>query len=448
MHSSNGRGMTRREFLERAGLTAALLAGAGAGVFSLAGCGQKQQAGGGAGGAAQPPAAPQRDYILIGRPNPTTGPLAGFGEATPWAEERALAAINKDGGIFIQEYGKKLPVKIKVVDTESNPTKAAEVAAKLILEDKVDLMVVLHTPDTVNPVSAMCERYQVPCIALDAPVEAWLTGGPYNWTYHAFWTVETIADLFTGMWDEIADKTNKVVGGLWPNDPDGKTWSEIITRKAQAKGYKVIDPGRFPFNTKDFTSMINLFRREKVEILTVNMIAPDFATAWRQFHQQGFIPKVASVGKACLFPTDVAALGGDLPLGITTEVWWTPYHPFKSSLTGESAQELCDAWTKETGKQWSAPLGFKYAALEIAADVLKRAQSLDKNKIRAALAEIQLTTMVGPIKYNEQHYSETPVVGGQWVKGEKWPWELRIVYNKLYPQIPKTGELIFPIPKK
>ena len=42
-------------------------------------------------------------------------------------------------------YGKKVPVKVKVVDTESDPTKETEVAYKLVLRDKVDLMVTMHT---------------------------------------------------------------------------------------------------------------------------------------------------------------------------------------------------------------------------------------------------------------------------------------------------------------
>ena len=122
-----------------------------------------------------------RDHILIGLPNPSTGHLAGFGEASPWANERAVAAINESGGVFIKEAGQKLPVKFKLVDTQSDPTKAGEVASKLILKDKVDLMVVMHTPDTVNPVAAMCERFEMPCISLDAPVDGWLSGGPYEW---------------------------------------------------------------------------------------------------------------------------------------------------------------------------------------------------------------------------------------------------------------------------
>jgi branched-chain amino acid transport system substrate-binding protein len=421
---------TRRQFIKQAGKTAVAL-GAVSAFPSLA----------------RRSFAAQRDYILIGHPNPSTGPLAGFGEASPWADDRAVKAINAKGGIFIEEYGKKVPVKIKVVDTESNPTKAGETAAKLALQDKVDLMVVMHTPDTVNPVTAMCERYKMPCISLDAPVEAWLTGGPYTWSHHAFWTVDAVTDLFMGMWQLNADQTTKVVGGFWPNDPDGTTWSEIFKKKLPAHGYKVIDPGRFPYFTKDFSSFISLFKREKVEILTGTIIAPDWATAWRQCHQQGFVPKIATIAKACLFPTDVDALGGNLPMGLTSEVWWSPNHPFKSSLTGESCKDLCDAWTQETKKQWTQPIGFKYAGYEIAYDALTRAKTLDKEKVRMAIAATDLDTIVGHVKYNDKNYAETPLVGGQWVKGQKWPWGLQIVYNAKHPNIKKTADMIFPLPK-
>jgi len=389
-----------------------------------------------------------KDHILIGRPNPSTGPLAGFGEATPWAEDKALAIINKDGGIFIKEAGKKLPVKLMVVDTQSDPNKASEAASKLILKDKVDLMVVLHTPNTVNPVAAMCERYEMPCISLDAPVNAWLSGGPYEWNYHAFWTEDDISDLYIGMWEKVADKHNKTVGVLWPNDPDGKTFSVRFAEKGKAKGYKLVDTGYFPFFMKDFSSIIETFKREKVEIITGVLIPPDFVTFWRQTRQQGFYPKMATIAKAILFPADVEALGGDLAQGLLTENWWSPYHPFSSSLDGTTAKTICDAWTKEKGKNWTAPIGFKYAGMEIAADVLKRAGTLDKKVLKKTIAETNLRTLVGPIKYNDKHYSPTPLVGGQWRKGSKFPWDMDIVYNAQHPEIPKTAEIAFPLPGK
>jgi branched-chain amino acid transport system substrate-binding protein len=116
-------------------------------------------------------------------------------------------------------------------------------------------------------------------------------------------------------------------------------------------------------------------------------------------------------------------------------------------LTGTSCKELADAWTEKTKRQWTQPLGFGYAAFEVAADVLKRASSLDKRKIRESLVQTNLNTMMGNIKFNEKNFSLTPLVGGQWVKGTKWPWELQIVYNKEHPHIPTTGEMIFPIPQ-
>jgi len=392
-------------------------------------------------------AASKRDYILIGRCNPNSGPLSAFGETTPWIDDRAIAEINKDGGIFIKEAGKKLPVRIKLMDTESDPTKAGDVASKLILQDEIDLMITLHTPDTVNPVDAMCERYQVPCISSDAPVESWLTGGPYKWSFHFFFSVPQIVETFVSMWDSVAEKTDKVVGGLWPNDPDGKTYAEMFTKRLLEKGYKVVDAGRFPNKTPDYTSFIDLWKREKVDILTSIQPPPDFAAAWRQCFQQGFIPKMCTGGKPILFPSAVQALGGNLANALTTCVWWGPYHPFKSSIAGYSAKELCDAWTEKTGRQWTQILGFTYATFEVALDALKRAGTLDKEKIRTALAQTDVQTIVGPIKFNKVNYSRTPMVGGQWVKGKKWPWELEIIENNQYPEIKKTAKLIFPIPR-
>ncbi len=90
--------------------------------------------------------AAQRDYILVGHPMVSTGPLAPFGETGAFAGEFGAAEINKAGGIFIKELGKKSPIRMKPVDSESDPTKAGELASKLILQDKVDMMFVMSTP--------------------------------------------------------------------------------------------------------------------------------------------------------------------------------------------------------------------------------------------------------------------------------------------------------------
>jgi branched-chain amino acid transport system substrate-binding protein len=421
------RNINRRDFIKTVG--AAGVAIAGAGLFT-----QNSQAA-------------ERGYILIGHPTPATGGIAPFAETSAWIDKRAAAEINRDGGIFIKDLDKKLPIKVKSMDTESNPTKAAQVASKLILQDEVDLMIVLHTPDTVNPVGAICERYEVPCISSVAPIEPWLTGGPYQWTFHFFWSLGDIISVYTGMWDEFSAKTNKVVGGFWPNDPDGTVWAAEFSKKLKEMGYKVVDVGRFPYGMQDFSGFISTWEKEKVEILTGVPIPPDWATCWRQCHQRGFIPKIATIGKAILFPAAVEAIGGNLPSGLGSEIWWSPLHPFKSSLSRYTSKDLADSWVKETKRQWTQPMGFDYATFEIAADVLKRAGSLKKKKIREALVNTNLDTIVGHIKFNEKNFARTPLVGGQWIKGKKWPWDLQITYNKENPHIPTTGKMVFPIPQ-
>lgn len=225
------------------------------------------------------------------------------------------------------------------------------------------------------------------------------------------------------------------------NDPDGVAWSSIFKKALEPKGYKFIDLGRFPYGTQDFSSFINAWKKEKVEILLGIAIPPDFATAWRQCRRFGFTPKIATIGKAILFPSAVNALGGDLPDGLSCEIWWSPDHPFHSSLEPVSAGDLCSDWTKDTKQEWTQPIGFKYAGYEIATNALTRAQSLDKDVLRKAIADTKMDTIVGPINFNEQNYSRTPLVGGQWSKGEKFPWDCKIVYNKEHPEIPTNGKI-------
>ena len=101
-----------------------------------------------------------------------------------------------------------------------------------------------------------------------------------------------------------------------------------------------------------------------------------------QAAQQGLFKqlKAATYAKALLFPAAIEALG-ERGTGLTTEVWWSPSHPFKSNLTGKTSAEYASAYTSETGKQWTQPLGFKHANIEVAIDVLKRCEDPENPNI-------------------------------------------------------------------
>ena len=193
----------------------------------------------------------------------------------------------------------------------------------------------------------------------------------------------------------------------------------------------------------DFSAQIAAIKAAGCEIVTGVMIPPDFATFWAQAAQQGFKPKVATIGKALLFPSSVDALG-DRGDGLTTELWWTPDYPYASSLTGVSAKDFGAAYVKDTGKRWTAMLGFSHAIFEVGLDVVKRAADLgDKAAIMDAIVKTDLQTVVGPINWANgpmKNVTKTPIAGGQWQR-EGGKLELKIVNNKQNPQLPVTGEL-------
>lgn len=389
--------------------------------------------------------------IKIGYVSPQTGPLAGFGEADQFIIDGAMAAFAS--GLTIG--GASHPIKILAKDSQSDPNRAAEVAGDLILSDGVDLMLVASTPETTNPVSDQCEANGVPCISTVAPWQPYFfgrNGDPavgFNWTYHFFWGLEDIIAVFQDMWSQVDN--NKVVGGLWPNDGDGNAWGDAelgFPPALKVSGYTIVDPGRYQNLTDDFSAQISQFKNAGAEIVTGVPIPPDFTTFWKQASQQGFKPKIASIGKALLFPSAVEALG-DLGDGMSTEVWWSPSHPFTSSLTGESSKELADGYTASTTKQWTQPIDFAHALFELAADVLKRTADVDdKAAIVDAVKTTKPDTIVGPVDFSTgpvPNVAKTPLVGGQWGPGTDFKYEIVVVSNSLASNIPTTGTLR-PIP--
>jgi branched-chain amino acid transport system substrate-binding protein len=386
--------------------------------------------------------------IKIGYVTPTTGPLAPFAAADEFILG-GITAFLTDG---LMVGGKSYRVEVIVEDSESKPETAAAKAGKLINEDSVDFMLVASTPETTNPVADQCEAAGVPCISTVAPWQPFVIGRGgepgkknFEWTYHFFWGLEDVIETFTAMWGKV--ETNKSVGGLFPNDGDGNAWGDKTVGFPPALekgGYTLTDPGRYENGNADFTAQITAFKDAKAEIVTGVVIPPDFPTFWKQAKQQGFTPKVASVGKALLFPESIQALGDD-GVNLTSEVWWSPSHPYKSSLVGLSAKEVTDAYTSATKKQWTQPTGFIHALFEVAVAALVKAGSTDKAAFRDALAGLTLDTVVGNVDFANSpigNVAKTKLVGGQWRKAESATgFDLVIVDNTGNADVPTGGSV-------
>ncbi len=385
--------------------------------------------------------------IRIGYISPLTGPLAPFGETDKYTVAR-IQTLLKDG---LTINGTRHPVEILVRDSQSNPNKAAELAGNLILNEKVALMLPASTTDAINPVADQCELNGVPCLSSQAPWQSFVfpRGGsadkPFKWTYHFFWGLEDVLATFTSMWAQVP--TNRKVGMLFPRNADGEAWGNKewgLPPAVTKAGFQTVIPSSFQPLTNDFSAQIAEFKKNGVEIVGGITYPVDLKTFITQARQQQFKPKVVTVAAALLFPSGVESMG-DLGNGMSTEVWWTPAFPFKSSLTGETGQKLAADWEAEMKKQWTQPLGYAHALWEVALDALKRAKDpTSREAIRQAIIETDLTTMAGPIKFKggpTPNICKTPIVGGQWVRGQKYRYDLKIVDNVSGRLVPVEGKL-------
>ena len=387
----------------------------------------------------------QNPTLKIGHISPRSGPLAAFAEA----DEFVLKSITEMFSAGLENNGKKWSVEIISKDSQSNPNRAAEVASDLILGDEVDIIVAASTPDTTNPVADQAEINGVPCITTDCPWQPYffgrngVPGEGFENTYHFFWGLEDVIGAFLDLWGQ-AD-TNKKIGCLFPNDADGNAWAHPelgLPKPLMEAGYELTMPGQYQPPSDDFSSQIQAFKEAGCDIITGNQIPPDFGTFWAQAAQQGFNPKIVTIGKALLFPSVVNSFG-DRGDGLSSEVWWSPNHPFSSSLSGASAKELADGYTADTGRPWTQPIGFKHALFEVAADVVKRSADLeDPEAIVEAIKTTSLNTIVGEVDWSKgpiNNVTKTPLVSGQWQKdGDTL--DLKIVANSAAPNIPLSGD--------
>ncbi len=432
--------MPRRSLLRRPVRGLVLLA---VGVLGLTACGGSL--GGGEGGGAGGGGGGGDETLTIGYVTPQTGPLAAFGEADRFVVDQMTTHFRDNP---VQAGGRSYPVEIVVRDTQSDSRRAGEVAAELI-NGGADLILAASTPDTVNPVADQCEANGVPCITTVAPWQPFYFGRgatpdrPFAWTYHFFWGLEDVEQVYQDMWGQVG--TNRRAAALWPNDPDGNAWSADFPNAVAGAGYTITDPGLYENGTQDFTAQISAFRAADAQVLLGVPIPPDFATFWQQAQQQGFRPRVATVAKALLFPSAVEAIGPSAD-NLCTEVWWSPQHPFTSSLTGQRAADLAAAYEQSTGRQWTQPVGFVHALFEVAAAALTRAGSTEPRAVADALGALRVSTIVGDLDWTAgpvRNVAKTPLVGGQWrsTPGAARPFDLVIVSNSLAPQIPTAGRV-------
>ncbi len=409
--------------------------------------------------------------IRIGDVVSYTGPYAGFG-FNSFGVEAAVEDINKLGGIYIKEYGKRIPVRWITRDVASDPLKVAPLTEDLILREKINFIGPgLEVPTMRQGTAMMADKYKIPAVYGVGPFESWMAmkqSAGATWKYSFTYGPGIAAPrekgdfrygdpgylmlpTWFGALGTHAAKTNKKVAAFALDDADGRAWYMVFTGAAAKEGYDCYRAGEqfgiYPEGTTDFTPIIKEWMKYGCEILWGNCPGPDFGILWKQCHVLGFKPKLVFSTRAAMHYRDISSWGGDLPNGVGAEVYWAPTIKDARGIGDTTPQSLAERWYKAKKEPFTQGVGYQYQAAQVLFDAIERAGTLNPDAVLKAISETDVITLGGRFVFEKgtQFYA-MPCALAQWRKTDKpWKWEAPVVfsYNK---NMPATAEFIFPMP--
>ncbi|MEM3551257.1 MAG: ABC transporter substrate-binding protein [Candidatus Bathyarchaeia archaeon] len=383
------------------------------------------------------------ETIKIGLLANRTGVFAEEGIRNEKMAELAVEKINADGGIYVREYGRKLPVELIVYDCESDAARTVEIATKMVTEVKPTFLLTSSAPPYVLPVVNVVERQGgvifVQCDA--APAQVYKAGMPENvlWSWILGSSIGYAVMGYEVIFGNYKNQTNGVVGILCMDDPDGQAWNATMVPVLKKHGYTIVHPGLYPADLQDFSVYVTIFKENKVEAVWLIANPPQFADFWRKSSMLGFKPKLVAGGRYLVYPSATAEMiGGELALGLISEAQWHPDWPFPGN-----------DWVNEA---WSRiGLDYHHGAVHIVSmlffieTLIEEAGTLDVHALNEKIPDTESMSPIGKIKFDAKtHLSLQYMCFIQQVKSEG-KWKFNIIWSPPDSGIP-TKPTIFPLP--
>jgi branched-chain amino acid transport system substrate-binding protein len=372
--------LRRRRFLQAAAAAASTL--------GLAACsGAATPAAGPTAPAAAPTGATAGNPITIGVAISTTGSNGDTGTYQQQGYQMWEETVNAGGGLLGR------PVKFLFYDDQSDPTTSSRLYEKLITQDKVDLVLGPYASNVSAAVAQVVERYRYPMIAVGAAAsEIWQKG------YKYVFGLASTTDLQYGtlVQEVIGPLGYKRVALIYQDSLF--PISEINGAKEYLKkidAQAVLDE-KYPPSATDLSSVLTHVRDANPDVVLGGTYTPDSELIIRQARELGVNPKLWGLTVGPGDPNFVANLGADANWVTVPLVW-------DSVINTPGNAEFVQRYESKYQRPVDYHVATGYAGGTVLAEAVKQAGSLDRDKIRDALASLRMTTLLP----GEYHVDET-----------------------------------------
>lgn len=338
--------------------------------------------------------------LILGAAVSATGIYAANGLNTKHGYEFAVKKINDAGGIKIGSNCYHL--KIKYYDDESTPARAAQLVERLIDQDKVKFMLGPYGSPLTKAILPVVEKYKIPLVQGEAASRSLFTQG-YKYQFGIVATSEKYLTPVIDMAAELAKKAGKnpssvKVAMIYQDDAFSLDVRQGVVEQMKKYSMQTVIDDRMPKDLNDITTFFTKVKAMQPDVLLISGHEKGAATAARQMGE--FKTVVPLVG---VTHCEAAKIVSDFPKiveGIVCPTQWDETMKASDPMFGSAAnynKELLAAYPEYKVVPYQTAQAT--AAVYVWADALKRAQSLDTEKVREALMKTDLPTFYGGVKF-------------------------------------------------
>jgi len=378
------------------------------------------------------PKPPAPEFIDIGGSIPLTGPFGSLGNMVLPGYEIAVEDINAAGGVYVEEYGTKIPLRMTYYDDESDPTKAVNNLENLFSEQNVTAYLGGAGSSMHAAASAIAEKNQVPYCGIAFALYKIHQQG-YQYLFSPFpKSPQQAKDTFEILNAAIPEGERPTKVAIFSYSDDwGKEIGDLWEQYAAENGYEVVLREERPVAPdNDWSDAILKAKAAEVEVLLSLPIFPDGSGMFKTMAELGWTPKYSLVIRA---PEGVnwGESMGTIGEYVTIFPGWHHGAQF----------EVVDALNEKYQAKFERPAdlltGPAYACVQIIAAGIEKAGTLDRQAVREAIASIDMDTVIGPVTFNEDGTGNVlnPLI--QWLNGK-----LELVW----PPEHSTADFVYPAP--
>jgi branched-chain amino acid transport system substrate-binding protein len=379
------------------------------------------------------PAVAAKDKIIVGMSRPLSGPLAVIGDsAFKPVYETWVAEVNADGGVYVEEYGKKLPIELKIYDDKSDVGTMTRLTEKLIVEDKVDFLWPACGTAFIFAQAPIANKYGYLLVTAEGgatTIKDMLPSLPYVFVTLSFsdwYQLPVLADL-------LAAQGATTAYIVYIADLHGIEYSGVAGIEFPKKGIEIVGIKSVPPDIKDLSPVIKDAKASNADVFCCFAYPDQIMPATGTSMELSYNPKAWVGGPGVNFGFDHTAFGP----AVEGVIGFTSFSPKQSPAAQELANKLYAGQPEDIQDPWGHPL--YWAGLEVWKQAIEQAGTLDQEKIKDVIATGQFETVLGTTWFENGLLAKECHTGeiGQWVNG---------VFEVIGPTDNATAPMVYPKP--